>query len=179
MNVPFLRSVIALLAFAFIVGCGGIGRPPSPPRVSLADIRVQEIRLFETVFQIQMRVFNTGSNALSVEGIEADLDLNGIPFARGVGRSRTTIPPFGSELVTVDVYSSALNMIGALMDVLDERRAPREVLHRVGYQLRGKLHLGGFGSPTALPFFTEGRLGAPDLATPGEPLAPTRPGVPN
>jgi LEA14-like dessication related protein len=172
----FLRSSLVLLALAFVAGCAGVGRAPSPPRVSLADIRVQEIRLFETVFQVQMRVFNTGSTPLSVEGIEADLDLNGTPFARGVGRSRTTIPPFGSELVTVEVYSSALNMIGALMDVLDDRRAPRDVLHRVGYQLRGKLHLGGFGAPSALPFFTEGRLGAPDSATPGEPR---RPGVPN
>jgi LEA14-like dessication related protein len=167
-----LRPCLVLLILLSGTGCAGLGKTPSPPQVTLANIRVQEVKLFETVFQVQMRVFNTSDATLALEGIEADLDLNGKHFARGISRSTARIAPYGTELVTVDVYSSAMNMIGALLDVLEDRSTPREQLDKVGYRLRGKLHLGGLGTPSALPFVSEGRLGTPDFSPTGSVLIP-------
>ena len=171
MTMTILRPHLAMLLLLCLAACAGLGARPSPPRVSLADIRVQEIKLFETVFQVQMRVFNTSDSALAIEGIEADLDLNGKPFARGVGRSRITIPPFGTELVTLDVYSSAMNMVALLLEAMKERRTSQDTLDRFGYRLQGRLHLGRTGRISALPFASEGNLGA-GLNQPGGSLSP-------
>jgi LEA14-like dessication related protein len=174
MPLSILRSVLVLLLLLQGVGCAGLGRKPSPPGVTLANISVREVKLFETVFQVQMRVFNTSDTTLAFEGIEADLELNGKPFARGVSRSKTRIAPYDTELVTMDVYSSAMNMVGALLDVMEDRGTPRETLNRVGYRLRGKLHLGGLGTSFALPFVSEGRLGSPDVSPSGNSLSPVQ-----
>ncbi len=68
-----IRRVVVILAiFVFLTGCAGVGKQLDPPRISLANIRVQGVSGLETVFQIQMRVFNTNDIDLKVKGIEAE-----------------------------------------------------------------------------------------------------------
>ncbi len=85
-----IRTVptIAILAIGLLLaGCAGLGKPLEPPRVSLADIRVEDFTGFETVFQIQLRVINTNDVDLKVKGIEAELEINGQSFAAGVSNT--------------------------------------------------------------------------------------------
>ena len=77
-NIRVVALIIVLIATA---GCAGVGKQLEPPRISLANIRVQEVSGLETAFEIQMRVFNSNDIDLNVKGISAELEINGQPFA--------------------------------------------------------------------------------------------------
>ncbi len=144
--VPAVEIIAIVLLLA---GCAGIGKPLEPPRVSLADIRVEDFTGFETVFQIQLRVINTNDMDLKVKGIEAVLEINGQPFATGVSNTPVKIPSFGTELVTVAVYSSVLKMFRSVYGLHESEE--------LKYRLNGKLRVAGENTlATTLPFESEG-----------------------
>jgi LEA14-like dessication related protein len=148
----FVRTVpaIAILAISLLLaGCAGLGQPLEPPRVSLADIRVKEFSGLETVFQIQLRVINTNDVDLKVKGIEAELEINGQSFAAGVSNTPVKIPSFGTELVTVDVYSSVIKMFKSVYGLQESEE--------LKYHLVGKVRVAGDTAiATTLPFESEG-----------------------
>jgi LEA14-like dessication related protein len=132
-------------------GCAAVGNQLDPPRISLANIRVQEVTGLETAFQIEMRVFNTNDVDLKVNGIKAELDINGQPFATGVSNTPVEIPSYGTELVKVTVYSSVFKMFKSVYGLKDSEE--------LKYRLNGKLRVSGNNMlPTTLPFESEGRV---------------------
>ena len=52
-----VHGLLVLLVMA-LPACAGLGKPLEPPTIKLADIRVQEVRALETIFQIHLRVLN-------------------------------------------------------------------------------------------------------------------------
>jgi LEA14-like dessication related protein len=148
----FIRTIpaIAILAIGLLLaGCAGLGKPLEPPRVSLADIRVEDFSGFETVFQIQLRVINTNDVDLKVKGIEAELEINGQSFAAGVSNTPVKIPSFGTELVTVAVYSSVIKMFKSVYGLHESEE--------LKYRLNGKVRVAGDNTfATTLPFESEG-----------------------
>ncbi|MEE4261071.1 MAG: LEA type 2 family protein, partial [Desulfobacteraceae bacterium] len=107
LQITFIAVFVVSIALA---GCAGVGKQLDPPRIALANIRVQEVRGLETAFEIQMRVFNANDVDLKVKGIKAELEINGQPFATGVSNTPVEIPSYGTELVTITVYSSVIKM---------------------------------------------------------------------
>jgi LEA14-like dessication related protein len=147
-----ISPAISLLIFGLIlVSCAGLSKPLEPPRVSLADIRVEKFTGFETVFRIQLRVINTNDTDLNVKGLEAQLEINEQPFAAGVSNSPVKIPSFGTELVTVTVYSSVINMFKSVYGLHESEE--------LKYRLNGKLRVAGDSTfATTLPFESAGEL---------------------
>jgi LEA14-like dessication related protein len=145
-----LVPAFAILTIGFLMaGCAGLGKPLEPPHVSLADIRVEEFTGFETVFQIQLRVINTNDVDLNVKGLEAELEINGQSFATGVSNTPVKIPSFGTELVTVAVYSSVIKMFKSVYGLQEAEE--------LKYRLNGKLRVAGNNAfATTLPFESEG-----------------------
>ena len=141
---------IAILSLGLLLtGCAGLGKPLEPPRVSLADIRVEKFTGFETVFRIQLRVINTNDMDLNVKGLEARLEINEQAFAAGVSNTPVKIPSFGTELVTVAVYSSVINMFKSVYGLHESEE--------LKYRLNGKLRVAGENTlATTLPFESEG-----------------------
>jgi LEA14-like dessication related protein len=148
----FVRTVpaIAILTIGLLwAGCAGLGKPLEPPRVSLTDIRIEEFTGFETVFRIQLRVINTNDVDLKVKGLEAELEINGQSFATGVSNTPVKIPSFGTELVTVAVYSSVIKMFKSVYGLQEAEE--------LKYRLNGKLRVSGNNAlATTLPFESEG-----------------------
>ena len=136
-----------------------MGKRLEPPRISLANIQPQEMTGLETVFQLQIRVFNTNEVALQVKGIECDLDINGQNFATGVSNTDVKIPAYGTEIVPVAIYSSVITMFKGIYGL--------QKAEELSYQLRGKLHLAGGGpGPSVLPFKSEGKVSLNELTQP-------------
>jgi LEA14-like dessication related protein len=135
-----------------MAGCAGIGKQLEPPRVSLANIRVEEVSGLETAFEIQMRVFNANDVDLKVKGIKAELDINGKPFATGVSNAPVEIPSYGTELVTVTVYSSVIKMFKSVYGLKGSEE--------LKYRLNGKISVsaGNNMMPISLPFESEGQV---------------------
>ena len=151
MKNPKTIVLTTLISIQLLAGCAGIGKQLEPPRISLARIQVQEFTGFEAVFQIRLRVFNTNDVDLNVKGIEADLAINGKPFATGVSRIAVKIPSFGTELVTVTVYSSVVDIVKGIHGL--------QKAEQLKYRLKGKLRVGGENlMSTALPFESAGQV---------------------
>jgi LEA14-like dessication related protein len=145
------RSFPILLAVLMITGCAGVGKQLEPPRISLANIRVQEVSGLETAFEIQMRVFNANDIDLNVKGISAELEINGQPFATGVSNTPVEIPSFGTGLVSVTVYSSVIKIFKSAYGLKDSEA--------LKYRLTGKVRVSGESMmATSLPFESEGEV---------------------
>jgi len=144
--------VIGILAIlVLLIGCAGVGKQLDPPRIALANIRVQEITGLETAFQIQLRVFNANDVDLNVKGIKAELEINEQTFATGVSNTPVDIPSYGTELVTITVYSSVIKMFRSVYGLKDTEE--------LRYRLNGKLRVAGNNMlPTTLPFESEGQV---------------------
>ncbi|UCD79876.1 MAG: LEA type 2 family protein [Desulfobacterales bacterium] len=140
-----------IFSIVLLTNCAGIGKRLEPPRISLANIQVQEFTGFETVFQIKLRVFNTNDVGLDVKGIEADLAINGKPFATGVSKAGVQIPSFETRLVPVTVYSSVIDIFKSVQGL--------QKAEQLTYTLKGKLRVAADNAPAAtLPFESEGQL---------------------
>jgi LEA14-like dessication related protein len=147
-NIKIIGVLVTSLALA---GCAGVGQQLDPPRVSLANIKVLEVTGLETAFEIQLRVFNANAVDLNVKGINADLDINGQSFATGVSNTPVGIPSYGTELVTVTVYSSVIKMFRSVYGLKDSEE--------LKYRLTGKLRVSAANMlPTTLPFESEGQV---------------------
>lgn len=140
-----------IISIQLIAGCAGVGKQLDPPRISLAQIQVQEFSGFEAVFQIKLRVLNPNDVNLKIKGIEADLEINGKPFAVGVSKASVTIPSFGTELVPVTVYSSIVDIVKGIHGL--------QKAEQLNYRLTGKLR-GAADNMTSvtLPFESEGQV---------------------
>ena len=149
---PIVTAAAIFFAYLTFSGCAGVGKQLEPPRVSLANIRVEEVSGLETAFEIQMRVFNTNDVDLKIKGIKAELEINGQPFATGVSNSPVEIPSYGTELVTLTVYSSVIKMFKSVYGIKGSEE--------LKYRLNGKISVsaGSNMMPTSLPFESEGQV---------------------
>jgi len=155
---PKISALIVFISILTLSGCAGMGNRLEPPRISLAGIQPVEFTGLETVFRIQLRVFNSNDMDLNVKGIEADLALNGKPFATGVSKSETKIPAFDTALVPVTVYSSVIDIFRSVQGLQNSEQ--------LTYRLKGKLRLSGEGmTASSLPFDQEGRITLTDSET--------------
>ncbi len=128
-------ATAALLAL-LLPACAGLGYYRfERPDVILVNAVPLESTLFEQRVRLDLRVLNPNSRALDVEGIDLELEVNGIPLARALGNDTVTIPARG-EAVTSVVASTTL------IDLLRQALAYSEREESV-YHLFGRVHLGG------------------------------------
>jgi LEA14-like dessication related protein len=153
--------ISAILLLLIMAGCAGVGKRLEPPTVKLADIRLEALNVIETVFDVQLRVFNTNDTALQIRGVECKIDLNGKEFAIGVSKSNVEVPAYGTALLPLQVYSSVFDII--------KHAAGLPSQNQLDYQIKGELRLGGSAFPSILPFESEGHISVPDLPESNQP----------
>ncbi|MFC1812918.1 LEA type 2 family protein [Thermodesulfobacteriota bacterium] len=150
--------VVAGIALVMLQGCAGLGKRLESPEVSLAHIAVQEVKAFETAFELDLRIFNTNDIPLEIKAIDCELEVNGRKMAKGVSPTETTVPAFGTELIRMEVYSSMLEMVSSLLDMA-RRAQSKQTKAKLDYKLTGKLRLaGGSMMPRSIPFKYKGEL---------------------
>jgi LEA14-like dessication related protein len=151
------RWVLIGMALAAAAGCAGFGRTLETPRISLANIQVQETRGVETVFLVELRVTNPNEVDLDIKGVDCQIDVNDQAFAYGISNSQVRIPAMGSETIPITVYSSVLDILRGLIG-LPQRQDLK-------YHLKGKVRLEGAGwMPSTVPFDSRGSLSLKDIA---------------
>jgi LEA14-like dessication related protein len=145
------KGLLFLVVAVMLSGCAGMGVGLEPPRVQVADIRVQEVKALESVFQIQLRVLNPNDEAFEVSGLDCELQVNSKRFATGVSDVKTRIPPYGTAIIPVMVYSSVVDVLRGVLGLQGSEA--------LNYKLTGKISVKGdtFGS-TRIPFESEGEL---------------------
>ena len=151
----FTKFIISPILLLFIIGCAGVGQRLEPPRVKMANIRLEEFSILETIFEVQLRVFNTNDTALQIRGVECELSLNGKEFAIGVSESDVEVPSYGTALLPLRVYSSVFDIIKSAAGLQNQ--------DQLNYHIKGKLRLGGTSFPSVLPFESEVQISLPDI----------------
>lgn len=147
----------ALLLLFLLAGCAGLSSLEKP-KVTLADIQVQEIKNLETAFLVQLRIMNPNTKPIEIEGLSCDIELDGRKFASGLQGGQGTIPAYGSVLVPMEVYASVLDMVSSVLGVIQNRNEPGTAGRPIGYRLKGKVRIGSGGFSHHLPFESKGEV---------------------
>jgi len=158
-----LRQYISLLVGLIVIllilsGCAGWGKRLESPRITLSNFNVEEIKIFESVFTIEMRVFNTNDIPMEIKGLNCDLELNGKRLATGVANVKINIPSYETALIPMTLYSSVLDVVMVLRGL-----AKTEKLE---YKLTGRLQLGKGTTPSTIPFKSTGELPLQEFVLP-------------
>ena len=154
-----LGRMVWVLAIFFLVGCAGLGRQLEKPQVNLTSIALAEMTLFESVFDVKLRILNTNDLELTTKGIDFVIKLNGKRFATGVSDANVTIPALGTAVMPLKVYSNLINMFRSLQ-TLPEKEG-------VAYHIKGKIHLSGQTLSGPIPFNSEGKVDLSRKSVPG------------
>ena len=138
-----LRGVGVLL----VGGCA-LGPGMEAPSINVSRIRMQDSTVLEQRFLAVLRVQNPNAVDLAIEGISYDLELNGQPFAKGVGKGLVIIPAFSQGTIETEAITTLTGLIRQIREVGRTRRPP------IAYRLTGKVKLRDH--PSALPFEMHG-----------------------
>jgi len=147
-----------MLTLLILTGCAGWGKRLEAPRITLSSFNVQQIKIFESIFKIEMRVFNTNDIPMEIRGFNCDLELNGKRLATGVSNIETNIPSYETALVPMTLYSSVLDVLTVL-----RKSATSEKLE---YKLTGRIRLGKGTIPSIIPFKATGKLPLKEFVVP-------------
>jgi len=148
-----LRRWIAVPLALATGACAGLGSVPmQPPHVSLVDLRVNEVKLFEQRYGMELRVQNPNNVALPIVGMEYSVRLNDVEFGKGVSRQAITVPAYGEAVIQVDLVSSTWGLLQRIKD-LQQGRLPQSLT----VQIAGGVSLAQ--GPGPLPFAFQGEIG--------------------
>lgn len=157
-------AIFGILFSVFLFsGCAGVLTNYEPPQVSLADLRVQEIKPLETSFLIQLRVANPNDSSLEITGLSCDLELDNTHFASGLQGERRSIAPYSSALVPVEVHASMLNMVSSVLQWLQTADQPGAGKEGITYGLTGHVRISNGTVSHKLPFESTGELNLQQL----------------
>lgn len=150
-----MRSLLAIGLLLLLSACASMRPEPDRIKVTMVDVRPLESTLMEQRYLIKLRVQNRSRQALTIDGLSFDLELNGRAFASGVSNERFTAPGFGEGLVEVKVSSTLFGMIRQIQTLQSRETKPFE------YRISGSLH--SPDSLFSLPFDEQGEI---DLGLP-------------
>jgi Conserved secreted protein len=152
-------NAIGCLVLALVLaGCAYFGRQWMAPEVSLVNIRLQEIKVLEATFSVDLRVLNPNDTALELSGLDCDIEVNGQHLARGVAPVAARVEPYGTVIVPLELYASMLDVAGALIDAM-HRAARSDTAEPMDYRVAGRIGLKGgrFWTPS-LNFENRGKI---------------------
>ncbi|MGI6656418.1 MAG: LEA type 2 family protein [Desulfobulbus sp.] len=141
-----------------LAGCTQLYGLREEPKISVADIRVQEVKAMEGVFLIKLRVLNPNEVALDLHGVDCDLEINNRHFASGISAVSQSVPAMGTVVVPVQVYASVLDMIASVADLMRTvGRRPSDD-NPVPYKLHGTVKIGAGGFKKDIGFQSDGEI---------------------
>ena len=138
-------------------GCAGMRGLKEQPRVSVADIRVQDVKAMETVLILQLRILNPNDIPIDLNGVNCEMEVDGRHFASGITDTNQTVPAFGTTLVPVRVYASVLDMVSSVAGLIHSTNASANS-KPMAYALKGNVIAGVGGFSKELPFSVSGEL---------------------
>ena len=125
-----------------------MGPSIEPPSITISSIRLEDQTVLEQHFMAALRIQNPNPVDLAIEGVSYDLEVNGQPFAKGVGKGPVVIPAFGQGLFETEAITTLMGFIRQFQELKRARRA------LFAYRLTGKVKLRDHSVP--LPFEVRG-----------------------
>lgn len=146
------RLFVSLIALG-LVACSGLPFNAKPPKVSVAEVDIKSLGLFEQQFDVGLRVSNPNEFDLKIEALEFELELNGRAFAKGLSRASALIPATSSTVMRVDAVTQSKNLIQQI------KTLPAEILKEgMPYRIKGRVKTDQ--SSSWIPFDQKGVYGS-------------------
>lgn len=143
---------LATLAFAVFLGACATIRPLEAPHVTLSDLRIVDVTLFEQTYGLTLRVQNPNPVALPVTGMSFRLDINDAELGRGVSDRAVTVPAYGEAVLEIRLVSNLARIIDQI------RGFESGQAQGLRYRLAGGIHVANrIGT---LPFDYQGEIGS-------------------
>ena len=125
MTIPTrIKSLLIITSLLFVISllsCSTINT--IPPEVNLMKVDVQDVTLSHVNLLADLRVFNPNSNAVTIQGVDYTLHLEGIKVFSGKSNMTQTIKPQEYGFLTLRLSSSYWDIIQLLNKVPDKTDA--------------------------------------------------------
>ncbi|MDX9835229.1 MAG: LEA type 2 family protein [Desulfobulbus sp.] len=146
-------------ALALLGGCAAMHALKESPRVTVADVRVRDIKTMETILVLELRIQNPNDVAIELYGINCEMEVDGRHFASGIAdANQTIVPPFGTTTVPVSVYASVFDMVSSVLDLIQTSENASSRGKPVTYLIKGTVNAGVHGFKKEFPFTSSGEL---------------------
>ena len=123
----------------FAVGlscCTWMGTSMERPRITIANITPREMKLFEQLFDLDLRIQNPNESPLAINGLTFELELNEKLFASGVSDQNVIVGRFSSDIIRVKTVTSLWSILRQVAGV------QRTGIPRVTYRIKGAIYAG-------------------------------------
>jgi LEA14-like dessication related protein len=148
-SAPLSRRLAPVLLVLALAGCSSM-TSTEPPRVTLSDLQVSEVTVFETTLVAKLRVTNPNPEPLTLDGGSFELILDGKKVGSGAVQSTFTIERLDSTVVDAVFHVNNASLILRLKNVLDQQV--------VSYGIRGSFFTAGTFGPSKLKVDKSGVL---------------------
>lgn len=130
----FVTTVLA----AGALGCSSMGSI-EPLDVTLANLNITEVTVFETTLVAKLRITNPNPEAFTIDGASFKLYLEDKKVGTGTSKETFTVDRLDSSVVDVVFHINNASALLRLKDILDD--------NDVSYGVRGGLYTqGAFGT---------------------------------
>lgn len=154
-----MKNWLLSLAVLTLSACASLYMNVIPPTVSVAEVDLKSLGLFEQKFDLGLRIANPNDFDFRIEAIDFELEVNGRPFARGLTRSTTLVAATSSSVVRVDALTQSKNVIEQIKTL-----SPEALRAGVPYRIVGRVKIDK--TSDWLPFEYKGVYGG---KTPSKP----------
>lgn len=129
-----IRRLFVLLLVVGLAACSSLPFNAVAPRVSVADLTIKRLGLFEQHFDVALRVSNPNDFELTIEALDFELEVNGHPFAHGLSQTTTRIAASSSTLLRIDAIMQSKHLLRQF-----ENLSPESLKAGVPYRIHGRL----------------------------------------
>jgi len=137
-DVPVLKMLSTLILMSLAVGCSSMSSM-EPLEVTLANLEVKEITVFETTLVAKLRITNPNPEAISIDGASFKLYLEDKKVGTGTTSEAFTVERLDSYVVNTVFHVNNATALLRLKDIFQEKE--------VSYGVRGSLFTQGtFGT---------------------------------
>ena len=133
-------SIIATVLVASALGCTSMGSL-EPLDVTLANLKVTEVTVFETTLVAKLRITNPNPEAFTIDGASFKLYLEDKKVGTGTSKESFTVDRLDSYVIDVVFHMNNASALLRLKDILENKDT------EVSYGVRGGLYTqGSFGT---------------------------------
>ncbi|MCU0305699.1 MAG: LEA type 2 family protein [Thermoanaerobaculales bacterium] len=145
-----VAAALSFVATAGLAGCASSGGLVAPA-VTLVDLELVDATVFESTFEVAVRIANDNPEPLLVDGLVLSLELDGRGFGKGSTGERFEVPRLGSVVRNVEMRLSHVAIATKIRGVLSSKV--------VDYAITGKVYVvRPSGAVVGLPVDKQGRI---------------------
>ncbi|MDR4497165.1 MAG: LEA type 2 family protein [Candidatus Scalindua sp.] len=134
-TVKIKKMLLAVFFVSVCAGCAATGRISESPYISLSNIELVSMGVFEQRYRIMLRIKNPNDISIPIKGMSYTIFLNGKEFANGVSNKPVIIPEYGEEVIEIEATSDLTGILNQLQELISGG------IEKVSYRLAGRAKL--------------------------------------